>query len=148
MFYVFSSTAQGFAYFNTQLGTAATKINAQRQIYLTSNIILIINAGSTLIALPLINHIIIPFWPTVNMKLKLGVGFALHVLAFGVAGFIQWSKTIEGLLTDQQFFYWMLLPTILLSIAEAIVVVSGELLAISWLFDNIISGLPYKFTQI
>ena len=89
---------------------------------------MIVNTGSTLIALPLINHIIIPFWPTVNMKLKLGVGFSLHVLSFGVAGFIQWNKTIEGLLTEQQFFYWMLLPTIVWSVAEAIVFVSGELL--------------------
>ena len=119
------STAQGFAYFNTQLGTAATKINGQHQVYLTNNVILIINTGATLIVLPLINHIIIPFWPTINMRFKLGVGFALHVLSFGVAGFIQWSETTEGVLTDQQFFYWMLLPTVLLSTAEAIVFVSG-----------------------
>lgn len=92
--------------------------------------ILIINTGSTLIILPLINHIIIPFWPTINMKFKLGVGFALHVLSFGVAGFIQWSKSTEGLLNDSQFFYWMLLPTVLLSAAEAIVFVSGGLLII------------------
>ena len=92
---------------------------------------MIINTGSILITLPLINHIVIPFWPTMNMKFKLGVGFALHVLAFGVAGFIQWSKTIEGLLNNQQFFYWMLLPTILLSTAEAIVFVSGGPLLLS-----------------
>jgi hypothetical protein len=56
-------------------------------------------------------------------------------LSFGVAGFIQWSKTTEGLLTEQQFFYWMLLPTILLSTAEAIVFVSGGLLQ-RWIIDS------------
>lgn len=124
----FIPTVQGFAYLTTQLSRAATAINAHNQLYLTSNVIWIINTGTILIILPLTNHIIIPFWPTVNMKVKLGVGFALHVLSFGVAGFIQWSKTDIGLLTNQQFFYWMLLPTILLSTAEAIVFVSGEFL--------------------
>lgn len=73
------------------------------------------------------------------MKFKLGVGFALHVLAFGVAGFIQWSKTIEDLLNDQQFFYWMLLPTILLSTAEAIVFVSGGPLLLSLKIYNAVA---------
>ena len=125
------SIVQGFAYITYQLSTAATTIDGHKLPYLTRNVIWIINTGTILITLPLINHIVIPFWPTVNMKLKLGVGFALHVLAFGVAGFIQWSKTIEGLLNDQQFFYWMLLPTILLSTAEAIVFVSGGSLLLS-----------------
>ena len=124
---------QGFAYFTTQLGRAATVINGQHQLYLTTNVIWIINTGTTLIILPLINHIIIPFWPTVNMKVKLGMGFALHVVSFGVAGFIQWSKTR---LTEQQFFYWMLLPAILLSTAEAVVFVSGEFLLHSKMYPE------------
>ena len=98
-------------------------MQSHRHSYLASNIIWLINAGAILIALPLINHIIIPFWPTINMKIKLGVGFIIHVLSFGIAGFIQWK---ESILNEQQYFYWMVLPTIFLSVGESFVFVSGE----------------------
>ena len=50
----------------------------------------------------------------------------LHILSFGVAGFVQWKASV---LTDEQFFSWMVLPTILLSVAEAVVFVSSELIS-------------------
>ena len=118
---------QGFAYFTSQLTKAALNIMPdppdKKLHYLASNVIWIINAGAILVALPVINHLIIPFWPTVNMRLKLGVGFTLHVLSFGIASFIQWK---EQVLNNQQFFYWMVLPTIFLSVGETVVFVSGE----------------------
>ena len=83
---------------------------------------MILNAGSILIALPIINHIIIPFWPTVSMKLRLGLGFVVHILSFGIAGFIQWKEDTPE---QQQFFYWMILPAVFFSVGET-VVVSGR----------------------
>ena len=97
--------------------------NGSKHTFLAVNIISVINAGTIILALPIINHILIPLWPTVNMKLKLGVGFFVHVLSFVFAGFIQWRAAT---LTQQQFFYWMILPTILLSLGENVVFVTGE----------------------
>ena len=59
------------------------------------------------------------------MKLKLGLGFIIHIVSFGIAGFIQWR---EDTLKPQQFFYWMILPAIFFSVGETVVVVSGEMI--------------------
>ena len=91
--------------------------------YFANNVIWIINTGVISIALPVINHLLIPLQPTINMRLKIGIGFLLHVLSFGVAGFIQWR---QHHLAPQQFFYLMVLPMILLSIGETVVFVSSE----------------------
>ena len=99
-----------------------------RHTYLAENIIYIINSGTILLALPLINHILIPLRPTVSMKLRLGIGFFVHVLSFGIAGFIQWR---EATLSQEQFFYWMIFPTVVLSLGENIVFVSGELICVT-----------------
>ena len=135
---------QAFSYYASQLTDGALKImqpHEQRPSYLAENILWIINAGSILIALPLINHVIIPLWPTVNMKLKLGVGFVIHILSFGIAGFIQWR---EGALEPQQFFYWMILPTIFFSVGETTVGVSGKVVVANC--ANFCFPLPKGFT--
>ena len=123
------SVLQGFSYYASQLTSGDSKImhphKQKHDSYLAGNILWIINAGSILIALPIINHIIIPFWPTVNMKLKLGLGFVIHIVSFGIASFIQWR---EDTLKPQQFFYWMILPAIFFSVGETVVVVSGEMI--------------------
>ena len=91
--------------------------------YFANNVIWIINTGIISVALPVINHLLIPIQPTINIRLKICIGFLLHVLSFGVAGFIQWR---QHHLTPHQFFYLMFLPMILLSIGEMVVFVSSE----------------------
>lgn len=91
--------------------------------YFANNVMWIINTGIISIILPIINHLLIPLQPTINIRLKIGIGYLLHVLSFGVAGLIQWR---QDHLTHQQFFYLMVLPMILLSIGETVVFVSSE----------------------
>ena len=91
--------------------------------YFANNVMWIINTGIISIILPIINHLLIPLQPTINIRLKIGIGYLLHVLSFGVAGLIQWR---QDNLTHQQFFYLMVLPMILLSIGETVVFVSSE----------------------
>ena len=109
---------QGFAYMSSTLSTAAIKgtialSHKHVHHYFANNVMWIINTGIISITLPIINHLLIPIQPTINMRLKIGIGYLLHVLSFGVAGLIQWR---QHHLTHQQFFYLMVLPMILLSI--------------------------------
>ena len=119
---------QGFAYMSSTLSTAAIKgtialSHKHVHHYFANNVMWIINTGIISITLPIINHLLIPIQPTINMRLKIGIGYLLHVLSFGVAGLIQWR---QHHLTHQQFFYLMVLPMILLSIGETVVFVSSE----------------------
>ena len=113
---------------SSKLSTAASDImpHGHVQQYLSHNTIWIINTGTILIVLPVINHLLIPLRPTTNIRLKIGVGFTLHVLSFGVASFVQWRQES---VTHQQFFSWMVLTMVLLSLGETIVFVSSELIS-------------------
>lgn len=126
--YVHSYILQGFAYMSSTLSTAAingTIALSHKHVhhYFANNVIWIINTGIISASLPVVNHILIPIRPTINMRLKIGIGFLLHVLSFGGAGFIQWR---QNYLSPQQFFYLMVLPMILLSLGETVVFVSSE----------------------
>lgn len=79
--------------------------------------------GVISVALPLINHCLISMRPTLNIRVKIGAGFLLHILSLGVAGLIQWRQSD---MSSQQYFCLMFLPVVLLSLAEAVVLVSGE----------------------
>ena len=78
--------------------------------------------GAISIALPLTNHCLISLRPTISIRVKIGTGFLLHLLSIGVAGLIQWQQSH---MTSQQFFCLMFLPVVLLSLGEAVVLVSG-----------------------
>ena len=104
-------------------GTIAVSSHKHVHHYLANNVIWIVNTGIISAALPIINHLLIPIRPTVNIRLKIGIGFLLHVLAFAIAVFIQWK---QDHVSPQHFFYLMVLPTVLLSIGETIVFVSSK----------------------
>lgn len=105
------------------LTETAMMIMSKRHSYLAENVVWIINMGVISLSLPLINHCLISVKPTLNIRLKIGMGFLLQVSSFGVAGLIQWRR---GHMTNQQFFYLMFLPVVLLSLGEAVVFVSGK----------------------
>ena len=114
---------------SSQLSTATSKIMSHGHVqhYLANNAIWIANTGTILIALPVINHLIIPLRPTLNIRLKIGVGFVLHMLSFVVAGFVQWREEHHLGHHHHQFFSWMVFTMVLLSLGEATVFVSSEL---------------------
>lgn len=118
---------QGFAYMHSTLTTAASNVTQYTYghglNYLATNTIWIINTGSISIALPIVNHFLIPLKPTLNIRLKIGVGFLLHILSFGIAALIQWQQEH---LYHYQFFYLMVIATLVLSIGETTVFVSSE----------------------
>ena len=112
------------------LGTAASNVikhtHGHALNYLATNTIWIINIGSISIALPIVNHFLIPLRPTLNIRLKIGVGFLLHVLSSGIAALIQWQQEH---LNHYQFFYLMVVSMLVLSIGETTVGVSSEFVA-------------------
>ena len=79
--------------------------------------------GVISVVLPVTNHCLISMRPTLNIRLKIGAGFLLHVLSFGVSGLIQWRQNYMSL---QLFFCLMILPVVLLSIGETVVGVSSK----------------------
>ena len=118
---------QGFAYMTSTMSIASANViplqHGHALHYLANNVIWIINTGSISIALPIINHLLIPIRPTFNIRLNLSIGFLLHVLSFGAAALIQ-SKQEQ--LNDSQFFCLMVVAVVLLSVGETIVFVSSE----------------------
>ena len=77
-------------------------------------------------ALPIVNHFLIPLRPTINIRLKIGIGFLLHVLSFGLAALIQWQQEH---LNNYQFFYLMVVAMLILSVGETTVFVSSEFIS-------------------
>ena len=121
---------QGFAYMSSVLSTAAANViqhtHGHALHYLATNTIWIINSGSISIAVPIVNHFLIPLRPAINIRLKIGIGVLLHVLSFGITALIQWQQEH---LKHYQFFYLMVVPTLVLSVGESTVFVSGEFVA-------------------
>ena len=116
--------------------------------YFATSIFWIINAGTILIVLLLINHLLIPIWPTINMRFKLGIGLMFNVLSFGVAGIIQLRKDD---LNPSPYFFWLVLPIIPLSTGETVTFVSSELIGMLSTYQCcviiIFAGLEFIYAQ-
>ena len=124
---------QGLAFLTSAL-TNTTLAIVPGNPYFASNIIWVINCGIIIIILPVINHLVLPFWPNVSIKSKLGVGILLNVLSLAFGGYIIWWQKP---LTSEQLFCWLILPALLISIAEALVFVSGKMLAKSNYYSSV-----------
>ena len=127
---------------SSELSTAAAHViphtHGHALNYLATNTIWIINTGSISMALLIVNHFLIPLRPTINIRLKIGIGFLLHVLSFGITALIRWQQKH---LNHYQFFYLMVVPMLVLSVGETTVFVSSEFIA------NPVHGRPRQITS-
>ena len=87
-----------------------------------------VNGATVVIFVPILNHVLIPFLPRFNMslKLRLGSGVVLNVLAFVTATFIQGIVQEDQNVTELDKLLWLLLPAILLALGETLVFVTGN----------------------
>ena len=102
-----------------------THANLHLQAYLCPNLVSLCNELIILFCLPIVNHIILPcahLAATNNMKIRIGFGVCLNTIATISAA------VLEGTTEANSFEYrlvWLLLPIVLVSVAEMLVVVTG-----------------------
>lgn len=96
--------------------------------YLLSYFNTLVNTVTILIVLPIVNHVILPFF-NVSLKIRLGIGLLLNLLAIAAATYLQ--GTIENYSaddsTDTKQLLWLFLPSIVLALGEMITFVSSKL---------------------
>ncbi len=89
----------------------------------------LINTVTIIVFLPIFNHMILPLFPRLSMsiKLRLVIGLVLNFVAILIAVFLQ--ATVEVNSNDENNkFLWLLLPAVVLSVAESITFISCKLL--------------------
>lgn len=73
------------------------------------------------LAIPVLNHLVLPFNPGLSMKRRLGVGVFFLLLSVVIAMVIEiLQNRIKHLLL------WLLLPTALFAIADMLIFVTGK----------------------
>ena len=126
---IFVIVVQIYAMLPYQLNYLASNItDLSYQGFLDSNLFQLINISSILIALPILNHVILVCFPNTNIRVRLGLGVLLVCLSAVLAGFLQWSFNFrhkENIDYVQQLL-WLVLPSIVDSIGEMLVFVTGE----------------------
>ena len=95
--------------------------------YVLPTVYTIIDDLIVLLFLPVLNHLIIPSFPLMSIKGRLGFGAFVNFVAVGAAACLQWSA--QGLSTNSEHkLVWYLVPVSLLALAELFVFVTGELI--------------------
>ena len=89
------------------------------------NIFPFINTFSLILAIPLVNHILIPCVSSMSMKEKLGIGSAINIVAITAGAYLEWV-IID--IDDRALYKGLLLifPSIIISIQEAFGFVTGQ----------------------
>lgn len=95
------------------------------QNYLTGNLLTIFNTVTILFCCPLLNHLIVPCLPSTSMKKRLGLGILLNALAIAVAAILEFVTFNHNDATQRVLF--LMIPALLISVAEALVFITGKL---------------------
>lgn len=81
-----------------------------------------------MVFLPIFNHVLLPFFPRLNMslKLRLAIGLTLNIVAILLAMLLQGTAehTDGGVIYEKKL--WLLLPAVVLSIGETITFVTSR----------------------
>ena len=76
-----------------------------------------------LIYLPLINHLVLPCFPSLTMKKRLGIGSFINIVTLISAAYVQWGT---GASDSKHVLLWLLIPGALLPLSELLIFVTGE----------------------
>ena len=90
--------------------------------YLTTKILTLVNVTTYIVVLPILNHILIPFFPRCNMRMRIGCGLACIILSYVIAIFLR-ARAPDFSLTAR--LWWLVLPAIVISIGDALTIVTG-----------------------
>ena len=91
---------------------------------LATYLIQLIGTVTIVIILPIINHAILPF-SSVSLKIRLGIGQTLNLLAVLIATLFQGTVEVNEKSHDIEKLLWLFIPVIILSIGEALTFVTG-----------------------
>ncbi len=90
----------------------------------------LVNTITIVIFLPFFNHVALPFLPLLSMslKLRLAIGLTFNLIAILIAVFLQATVQTDSKGFASEKFLWLLLPAIVLSVAETITFVSCKII--------------------
>ena len=83
----------------------------------------IFDALCALIYLLLINHLVLPCFPSLTMKKRLGIGSLINIVTLISAAYVQWGT---GASDSKHVLLWLLIPGALLPLGEVLMFVTGE----------------------
>ena len=90
---------------------------------LASNFNSLIDILTFLLFLPFLNHIIIPFYPGLSMRIRIGCGLVCSLLSVGITALLQVGQLK---FTTYPQLDWLVLPAILLSLGDVLTVVTSK----------------------
>ena len=117
-------TLQGYAMLSYRLNeTLSMSIdNPNMQTILFPNVYSLLNTMTIILALPLVNHILVPCVPSMTMRERMGIGMAISTVALGCAAYLEWAVADA---TPLHQALWFILPSIILSVQETLTIVPG-----------------------
>ena len=105
--------------------TEATHNSTKLSTIFLPNVYPIINTLSLIVFLPLVNHLMVPCIPSMTIRGKIGLGMGIAVLSLGLGALLEWAVENASPLSKA---LWFTIPSILLTLPEVFVFVSGKVL--------------------
>lgn len=90
---------------------------------LLSDVFSLWNIVTIMIALPVLNFIILPCIPSSIMRERIGFGVSLIALSAVLLAYLEWCVLPD--ISPQHKFLWLLLPSVCVSLGEALLFVTG-----------------------
>ena len=81
------------------------------------------NGVIIMLILPVLNFIIVPCLPSSTIRERMGFGCALIALSAGISAYLEWLVFPD--VSPQHKFLWLILPTVFVSVGEALLFVAG-----------------------
>ena len=103
-------------------------------------ILYVINSFVVLLSLPVINFCVIPIFPKLTIRARIGVGVALYCIGNITVVIIHAAALTTGEENVKKVEFWcLLLPTAVFAVAEVLTVVSSKTLSLTLSFLSCVS---------
>ena len=93
-----------------------------------SNLYPTLGIAFVLLSLPIVNYCLIPCFPRITIRARIGVGLVLYCIGNVAVVIIHASEDWNGHITKTQLFF-LLLPMAIFGFAEVLTIVSGQFFA-------------------
>ena len=107
-----------------QINKSTVEALGQENAYFASNFLTLVNVMTFIIFLPILNHLLIPFLSGFTMRIRIGCGLLCNLLCVAIAAIVQ-VKAFSP--------WWLSLPAILISLGDALTVVTGQVCSMNGL---------------
>ena len=104
------------------VGVITRPTNMKYSKFVFPTLYTIFDAVSVLVYLPLINHLVLPCFPSLSMKKRLGIGSLVNIITLISAAYLQWGT---GAFDSKHVLLWFLIPGALLPLGEMLTFVTG-----------------------